>query len=72
MNDKTILTKPLRLEKCFQEYKTKPRSQSEVFKKFENVWGRILAAHFLSNYSDAESLIWGLDSNNMKLFIDKF
>lgn len=71
MTDKAILTKPLKLEKCFKDYQEK-RFKSEVLKKFEAVWGTSLADHFLSKYTDAESLIWALDSNNMQLFINKF
>lgn len=72
MNDKRILIKPLRLERCLKAYKENPSQKQEVYSKFRNVWGETIASHFLSKYEDAESLIWALDADNLHLFITKF
>lgn len=66
---KRILTKGIRLEKALKYYED---DKKNVFEKFEAVWGTSLANHFLSKYSDAESLIWALDADNLQLFIDKY
>lgn len=66
-----ILIKSLRLESDFIDYKI-PERRDSVFRKFEDVWGTDNASHFLVKYSDAESLLWKLDDNNLKLFIEKY
>lgn len=70
-NAKTILTKALKLDQCIKEYDA-GKYKEENLKKFEAVWGSHLASHFLMKYDNAESLIWALDDDNLKLFIDKF
>jgi len=70
--DKKILIKALSLEKCFQAFKANGQGRNVTIEKFEAVWGKSMADHFLWKYSDAESLIWALDSTNLQLFIEKF
>ena len=72
MENKRILIKSLRLERCFKDYHEDASQQQVVFQKFEKVWGTLLANHFLSKYKDAESLIWALDAKNLDLFIKEF
>jgi hypothetical protein len=70
---KNILIKPLRLQKFFTALKEDPKkNRAEVFQKFESVWGKEMADHFLWKYDSAEDLIWAFDSDNLKLFIEKF
>lgn len=70
--DKVLLIKGLKLQKSFDDYKIGGNNKEQAFKKFVAVWGTNLAEHFLMKYDDAESLIWALDSENLKLFIDKY
>jgi len=72
MEAKRVLTKALKLEKCFRQYDTGGTAALEVQVKFKNVWGQSMANHFLSKYDNADSLIWALDGENLQLFIDKF
>lgn len=73
MNEnKRILLKSLKLEKCFKMYAADGSQKQEVFKKFEQVWGTTLANHFLGKYDNAESLIWALDEENLALFVRDF
>lgn len=69
---KNILIKPLRLQKAFDELKANPNSKAQIVQKFKSVWGECMAMHFLSKYDSAEDLIWAFDSDNLKLFIEKF
>jgi len=69
---KSIATKGLRLDRYLKIYDADGSQKKEVVKKFEFVWGSNMAAHFLTKYDDAESLIWALDSDNLQLFADKF
>lgn len=69
---KTIATKGIRLGKFLKAYQDNDTQKQEVSQKFINVWGFNMAAHFLSKYDDAESLIWALDATNLKLFIEEF
>lgn len=72
MITKNILVKSLKLQKAFDNYSKSDNQKTEVFNKFQSVWGPHMAWHFLSNYEDAESLIWAFDSANLELFITKF
>lgn len=70
---KQILVKPLKLQKTFDAYKNGNENDKKLaYLSFEKTWGAFIAQHFLSKYSDAESLIFALDSENMDLFVDKF
>lgn len=72
-NPRRILVKALRLQKAFNMYDSKNEDyKNEALTKFEAVWGITLANHFLGKYGDAESLIFALDDDNLKLFIEKF
>lgn len=70
--EKRNLVKVLKLDKCFRIYNESTKSKQEVLNKFISVWGESMAYHFLNKYDDAESLVWALDSQNLKLFIEKF
>lgn len=72
MGAKNVLIKPLKLQKCFNDFLAGGDRNKDAREKFERVWGKSMADHFLSKYSDAESLIWAFDSDNLQLFIDKF
>lgn len=69
---KRIALKGLRLQECLDDYQGKGNSKEQALKKFGAVWGSSMASHLLSEYKDAESLIWAFDDNNLKLFIEKF
>lgn len=70
--EKRNIVKALKLDQCFRTYNTSTKSKQEVLNKFISVWGETMAYHFLTKYDDAESLIWALDSQNLKLFLEKF
>lgn len=70
-NTKTILTKSLKLQACLRDYNEGIDKQA-ILSRFERTWGGQIASHFLIKYDDAESLIWALDGDNLKLFIEKF
>ena len=69
--EKKHLIKALRLQKYFDAYRNENR-RSEIEEKFTQCWGAMLAQHFLSKYSTAEELIWALDTQNLRLFIERF
>lgn len=69
---KTKLLKSYRLENCLRSYNDSEQEKKAIRDKFTSVWGSYLAGHFLSKYDNADSLIWALDDDNLKLFIDKF
>ena len=70
---KTILCLSLKLQTAFTIYKAGTlQEQKDIADKFRLVWGANIAAHFLSKYDSADSLIWALDSTNLDLFIKKF
>lgn len=69
---KSIAVKGLRLQKYLNVYHAHGSQQKEATQKFVKVWGRSMAAHFLIKYDDAESLIWAMDEENLKLFIENF
>lgn len=68
---KLLTLKGLRLEKLFIAAKERGRLDP-IRTKFTSVWGQTMADHFLSKYSDAESLIWALDGENMEKFVRHF
>lgn len=71
--EKRELIKALRLEKAFKAYENGTDEEKRtVRKKFADVWGDDMAWHFLISYKDAEDLIWGFDSKNLNLFLEKF
>lgn len=72
MDNRSILLKGLRLENCYKDYLSGGSGKQEAYKKFESVWGTMLANHFLSKYSDAKSLIYALDDENLALFVKLF
>ncbi|PWJ53395.1 hypothetical protein CLV98_1238 [Dyadobacter jejuensis] len=71
IKQKGILLKALRLERSLQGY-SDPATAKMLDAKLVQIFGPQLANHFLSKYSDAESLIWSLDEENLKLFIERF
>lgn len=73
MNDqKKVLIKAIRLEKFFRAYERNGIQKKRAIEKFENVWGKSTASHYLHKHGDAESLIWAFDNQNLELFINKF
>lgn len=70
---KSLCRKALILERYFLAYNAGNETQRiSTTDKFVHVWGTFMAAHFLSKYDNAESLISALDSTNFKLFVEKF
>jgi hypothetical protein len=72
MDNRSILLKGLRLENCIKDYLSGGSGKKGAYMKFESVWGTHLADHFLSKYSDAKSLIYALDDENLALFVKLF
>jgi len=70
---KKLCEKALKLQATFQMYNgTNKENKQIAIRKFNDVWGKQLTAHFFSKYNNAEDLIWHLDSENFELFVNRF